>query len=239
MTENDTASNIVIRLYRPEDRERIRTICCETGFLGKAVDPVFEDRELFADFLTSYYTDEEPDCAVVLEVDGIIMGYILGARHPKRQSAYDRKMLPARLWRILKGYFGHYQQPTREYLNWLLWRGWREVPETPESMAHLHINLLPSFKNINRTREMMEFFLNQLVKLGEKSVYGQVVTYSDKRGKRTFARYGFDVIDSVEVTKYKKYTDRKIYLFTIVKDLSQTTDMYGNDLWKNNAESPE
>jgi hypothetical protein len=99
-------------------------------------------------------------------------------------------------------------------------------------MAHLHINRLPALKNIHQTREMMEFFLNQLVKLGEKSVYGQVVTFSNKRSERTFARYGFDVIDTVEVTKYKKYTDRKIFLFTIVKDLSETTDMYGKDLWK-------
>lgn len=236
MSATDNESNVVIRLYQPEDRDQIRNICCETGFLGKAVDPVFEDRELFADFLTSYYTDEEPDCAVVLEVDGKIMGYILGARFPAKQSAFDRKMLPPRLWRVIKGYLGHYRQPTREYINWLLWRGWREVPETPKNMAHLHINLLPAYKNVHRTKEMMEFFLNQLTQLGEKAVYGQVVTFSNKRGARTFARYGFETVDSVEVTKFRKYSDKKIYLFTIVKDLSETTDMYGQDIWKDNAE---
>jgi len=233
MSDTAKESNVVIRLYRPDDREQIRTICCETGFLGKAVDPVFEDRELFADFLTSYYTDEEPDCAVVLEVDGKIMGYILGARFPDKQSAYDRRMLPPRLWRILKGYVGHYQQPTRDYIHWLLWRGWREVPKTPENMAHMHINLLPEHKNVQQTKEMIEFFLRQLVELGEVAVYGQIVTFTGKRGVRMFARYGFDVIDSAEVTKFRKYTDRKINLFTVVRDLSNSTVLYGEDLWDN------
>jgi hypothetical protein len=50
----------VIRLYRPSDRDAVRRLCCETGYLGKAIDPVFEDRELFADYLTSFYTDWEP-----------------------------------------------------------------------------------------------------------------------------------------------------------------------------------
>lgn len=232
MNESDTESNVVIRLFETKDRDQIRKICCETGFLGKAVDPVFEDRELFADFLTSYYTDEEPDCAVVLEVDGKIMGYILGARFPRKQSAYNRRMLPTRLWRIIRGYFGHYQPSTRAYINWLLWRGWREVPESPKDMAHLHINLLPAYKNVQRTKELMEFFLNQLKELGETAVYGQVVTFSNKRGERMFARYGFEVLDSVEITKFKNFTDRKVYLFTVVKDLSQTTGLYGRDLWK-------
>ncbi|MEM1159203.1 MAG: GNAT family acetyltransferase [Verrucomicrobiota bacterium] len=232
MSEAEKKPHAVIRLYQPEDRAQVRRICCETGFLGKAVDPVFEDRELFADFLTSYYTDEEPDCAVVLEVDGRIMGYILGARFPGRQSAYNRQMLPARLWRILKGYFGHYRQPTREYIHWLLWRGWREVPETPGHMAHMHINLLPEYKNVQQTKEMIEFFLRQLVELGEDSVYGQIVTFTGKRGVRMFARYGFKVIDSVEVTKFRKYTDQQINLFTVVRDLTESTGLYGEDLWE-------
>ena len=41
---------ILIRYYRAEDRAQVRQICAETGFLGDPVDPLFEDRELFADF---------------------------------------------------------------------------------------------------------------------------------------------------------------------------------------------
>ena len=51
----------VVRKFDSRDRDAVRFLCCETGFLGKPVDPVFEDRELFADYLTSYYTDVEPE----------------------------------------------------------------------------------------------------------------------------------------------------------------------------------
>lgn len=224
--------NEVVRFFRPEDRKAVRTICCQTGFLGNPVDPVFEDRELFADFLTAYYTDEEPESAVVLEIDGEVKGYILGSRHPGKQSTFDRRKIAGRAVRIFKGLLTRYGKPTREYLFWMATRGWRETPETPQGMAHFHINLLPEFKNVHRTKQMIEFFLAYLAEAGENSVYGQMVTFSNRRGERMFARYGFEVIDSVEITKFRKYTDKKVFLFTVVKDLNKGTGLYGGDLWK-------
>ena len=65
---------LVIRSYRASDREAVRRLCCQTGFLGEPIDPVYEDRELFADFLTTYYTDKEPESSFVLEIGGEICG---------------------------------------------------------------------------------------------------------------------------------------------------------------------
>ena len=45
---------------------------------------MFEDRELFADFLTTYYTDQEPD-RLLLEVEGAFW-YLLGSRKPLRKQ---------------------------------------------------------------------------------------------------------------------------------------------------------
>src|SRR2546422_6638559 len=85
---NDDHQPFLIRGYRRSDREAVRKLCCETGFLGDPIDPVYEDRELFADFLTTYYTDHEPESCFLLEVDGEIRGYLLGSRKPLRK---DRK----------------------------------------------------------------------------------------------------------------------------------------------------
>ncbi|MEJ2699910.1 MAG: hypothetical protein P8Z70_09665 [Desulfuromonadales bacterium] len=41
-----------IRRFRQSDREAIRRICCDTGFLGAPIDAIYQDRELFADLLT-------------------------------------------------------------------------------------------------------------------------------------------------------------------------------------------
>ena len=78
----------IIRGYRSSDREAVCKLCCETGFLGEPIDPVYEDRQLFADFLTTYYTDHEPESCFVLEIDGEIGGYLLGSRRPLQNQLY-------------------------------------------------------------------------------------------------------------------------------------------------------
>ena len=85
MKEENT---FVIRSYRSSDRDAVRRLCCQTGFLGEPIDPVYEDRELFADFLTTYYTDHEPESSFVIERDGELYGYLLGSRRPLFNQLY-------------------------------------------------------------------------------------------------------------------------------------------------------
>lgn len=225
-------TDLHIRFYQPSDRERVRQICCDTGFLGKPIDPVFQDRELFADYLTSYYTDVEPESAVVLESGGEVKGYILGSRHPARQEAYDSRNNIRLFLRGITRYFTSYNGASRRYVRWILTKGWREVPHKPESMAHFHINLLAPYRTVRGTHDLIEFFLDYLHKAGEPAVYGQVVTFEKRRGERMFARYGFNLKDCVEVTKYRHLVTDPVYLFTVVKDLRANPKLYGKDLWK-------
>src|SRR6187200_2696144 len=82
-------SQYSIRGYKASDRVAVRKLCCATGFLGAPIDPVFQDRELFADFLTTYYTDHEPESSFVLEIDGQLKGYLLGSRRPLLNQLYS------------------------------------------------------------------------------------------------------------------------------------------------------
>ena len=84
-----TDSSPIIRGFRPSDRAAVRELCCRTGFLGNAIDPVYEDRELFADFLTTWYTDHEPESSFVLEMNGELCGYLLGSRRPLLNQLYS------------------------------------------------------------------------------------------------------------------------------------------------------
>ena len=68
-----TEPGYTIRGFRATDRAAVRRLCCQTGFLGAPIDPVYEDHELFADFLTTYYTDHEPESSFVIEMDGEIV----------------------------------------------------------------------------------------------------------------------------------------------------------------------
>src|SRR5579883_1462107 len=66
-----------IRAYQKSDREAICRLCCDTGFLGRPVDSLFADRDLFAELFTRPYLDHEPEWGMVVEADGKVVGYLL------------------------------------------------------------------------------------------------------------------------------------------------------------------
>jgi ribosomal protein S18 acetylase RimI-like enzyme len=68
-----------VRPYAPEDRAAVRRVCFETGYMGEPADWFWADAESFADMFSGYYTDREPESAFVVEVDGVVSGYLLGA----------------------------------------------------------------------------------------------------------------------------------------------------------------
>ena len=222
-----------VRPYRPGDRAVIRRICADTGFLGQPIDPVFEDRELFADYLTGYYTDVEPESTFVCELDGEVKGYIMGSRFPRKKALYETLHVPLLALRGAWRYFMRpYNAASRRYVRWILTQSRREVPFTPPGIPHMHFNILAEGRSVAATRDLVDTFLDYLHAHGEKQVYGQVVSHGSRRGDRMFARYGFRVVDQREVTKYREFYPERVQLLTVVKDLELNSKLYGIDLHK-------
>ncbi|MCX7713261.1 MAG: GNAT family N-acetyltransferase [Chthoniobacterales bacterium] len=211
-------ADFFVRKYEPRDREAVRWLCCETGFLGSPIDPVFEDRELFADFLTSYYTDIEPESAFVLEHDGKVKGYLLGSRRPFLHQFYSFCLNVVLLARVVWRY-RRYKRSTRDFIGWILRNSWREVPAAPRRVAHFHFNLLPEVQGIGGGRLLLRRYLEYLLQCGEKRVYGQLVTFEGRRGSRLFERYGFKVLSKREITKFRRFHPEPVYLTTVIKEL--------------------
>jgi len=184
--ESDDHKPFSIRSYRASDREAVRKLCCNTGFLGDPIDPVYEDRELFADFLTTYYTDHEPESCFLLEVDGEIRGYLLGSRKPLRNQLYALYQNVWLFFRALIRYF-RYHERSRRFIRWTLVHGWHELPARPRRVPHFHINLLPDARKVSTTRALMSAYLSYLYRSGEKRVYGQIVTFESRRGEKMLA----------------------------------------------------
>jgi hypothetical protein len=207
-----------IRSYRPSDRSAVRRLCCQTGFLGEPIDPVYEDNELFADFLTTYYTDHEPESSFVLELDGEIRGYLLGSRRPLFNQLYSFQQNVVLFCRALLRCprYNHY---SRRFIRWMISHGWREVPAAPRRTPHFHINLLPEARKVSTTRALISAYLSYLYRCGEKRVYGQVVTFESRRGEKMFERYGFKVLNRAKITKYKAFYPESVYLSTVIKNL--------------------
>jgi ribosomal protein S18 acetylase RimI-like enzyme len=209
---------LVIRSYRASDRAAVRQLCCQTGFLGEPIDPVYEDHELFADFLTTYYTDHEPESSFVLELGGELCGYLLGSRRPLLNQLYSFQQNLVLGFRALLRY-RRYNDRSRRFVLWILSHGWREVPAAPRRTPHFHINLLPEARKMSTTRALMSAYLSYLYRCGEKRVYGQIVTFSSRRGEKMFERYGFRVMNRAEITKYKAFYPESVYLSTVIKNL--------------------
>jgi GNAT superfamily N-acetyltransferase len=218
VTPPEYHSPFIIRSYRPADREAVRELCCETGFLGEPIDPVYEDRQLFADFLTTYYTDHEPESCFVLEIDGQLGGYLLGSRRPLQNQLYSFTQNIILFFRALLRY-ARYHARSRRFIRWLLMYGWREVPAAPRRVPHFHINLLPDARRVSTTRALMSAYLSYLYRRGDKRVYGQIVTFESRRGEKMFERYGFKVLNRAEITKYKAFFPQSVYLSTVIKNL--------------------
>ena len=217
----------LIRPYEPRDRKEVRRLCCETGFLGNPIDPVFEDRELFADYLTQYYLEHEPESSFVVEISGELKGYLMGSRRPLRHQLYGFFQNLGLVTRGLLRYPG-YNATSKKFVHWILCNGWREVPAAPRNVPHFHINLLAEARSVPTTRAIMDSYLAYLTNCGEKQVYGQMVTFHNRRGTKMFERYGFKVINRAEITKYRDLHPEPVYLSTVLKDLTENSQLYGS-----------
>jgi len=211
-------SAAIVRRYHPADRSAVRAICCATGFLGDPIDQVFEDRELFADYLTAYYTDREPESAFVIVESGKVRGYLLGSRRPFRQQLYS---FFSNLRLLAKGAlrYPRYNAASKRFIRWILTNGWREVPAAPRRTAHFHFNVLPESRNFATVRHLAETFFDHLRAHGERRVYGQIVVFEDRRGAKLFERFGFKVVNQKEITKFRHVHPQRVSLCTVVKEL--------------------
>lgn len=221
-------SELITRPYEPRDRAAVRKLCCDTGYLGQPIDSVFEDRELFADYLTRYYTDWEPESSFVLEQEGAVKGYLLGSRKPLRHQLCS-------LWNNLvlipKGVLRlpHYHAASKRFVRWILANSWREVPAAPRRTAHFHFNILPEAQSIAGTRDLLAHYFAYLRSFGEKAVFGQVVTFESRRGARVFERFGFEVVNRSRITKWERLHPEPVYLCTVVKDLEKPDRYFRTD----------
>ena len=173
------ARGTVIRPYVPADRQAVRDICCRTAFRNAGSDRFFEDREVFADFGTRYYTDHRPEDVVIVEQEGEVIGYLFGCfdhAHYLRVMAW--RIVPSciarALWRLVRG---RYRQPqTRAYLRHMILRGGAEAPplDTRKYPAHYHCNILRKGYGQGLYTQLVLEFLDRLEARGVTALHGNI-----------------------------------------------------------------
>ncbi|MHB8467478.1 MAG: GNAT family N-acetyltransferase, partial [Acidimicrobiales bacterium] len=146
------------------------TICYVTGYLGARVDWMYRDVESFADLFSGYYTDAEPESAMVAERDGVVVGYLLGCvdstktwdpapiigRHVFRRGIALRPGTAGFIWRSVADAV----------------RDRRHGPLPPSKVidarwpAHLHVDLLQEARGTGVGSRLVRLWLDRLRRMG-------------------------------------------------------------------------
>lgn len=188
-------SEFQIRAYEPHDRAAVRSICFETGYMGESIEWLWRDRESFADLITRYYTDREPESACVATRRGVVVGYLMGCADSARVRGSAVREMRRQLWH------GAWARPG---VAPFLWRAVldvardggapREALFDPRWPAHLHIDLLPEGRGRGLGRRLMDQWIGRLrargspgVHLGTFAENARAIRFFDSCG---FARHG-------------------------------------------------
>ena len=162
----DRGASIVVRPYEADDRDAVRHICFDTGYMGESASWCWRDAESFADLWSSYYTDREPESAWVAERDGEVVGYLLGCRDSANAGSPIDAIRRHLLRRALL--FRPGSAPVLWRSGFDLLRDRRLDPAPRMELAdarwpaHLHIDLLPEARRVGVGARLMRSWLDAL-----------------------------------------------------------------------------
>jgi len=198
--------NARVRSYEHRDREAVRYICCETGFMGEPMENQMEGREVFADMWSRYYTDYEPEHLWVAEVEDRVVGYILGALDTHRQEQIMReKIAPIIIRKAFTTGFILRLKTIRFVLKsiMVLRRGeLRTLNLGREYPAHLHINLLDGYRGLGLGKQLTQSWLEHLASHGVSALHLVTTTYN-KQAVAFYKRMGFKPLFESPLSLYE------------------------------------
>ena len=210
----NTINDILIRKFRPEDKESVRKISYKTSFLDNP-HAFLDDEELVVDALTLYFMDYEAESCFVAVFQGNVIGYLIGA---KSDVCMNRILLsriyPHLLMKALrKGMFFRLKslQCLIHFLISFL-RGEFFTPNfSKEFPAVLHINIDKNFRGERIGHKLMEHYLEYLK---ENKVVGVRASTVSELAKNFFVQVGFEILFQSERSymRYRLGKDVPLYI---------------------------
>ena len=163
--------------------------------MGKPSAAFFSDDEIFADALTQYYTDYEPESCFVAESDGKVVGYILGAKDTGcADSVFARKIIFPLLIKALRSKT-FLRKKNMRFLSSVmlsLIKGDFKAPHfSREYPATLHINLLEQYRAGGIGSRLIAAYLDYLKR---ESVRGVHFATMSERASVFFRKHNFQLL---------------------------------------------
>jgi GNAT superfamily N-acetyltransferase len=201
-----------IRRYRPEDRAAVRQICCDTGLMGDTIDPHFGSPELFADYWMNYYTDFEPESAFVAELDGKVIGYLVGCVDTSIQQETQSDIIVPKIRRRLL-MFGY--KIDRRFFSFVwrylrsMWRGEFVEESITDYPAHLHMNIAEGYRSQGLGSRLLSEYFEYLRQNKVRGVHLGTTT-GNKLAVPFYKKWGFRLVSSRPLTIYDGIVPEKV-----------------------------
>lgn len=220
---------VVIRAYQPKDREAVREICA--GVAHEQPDPLFyEDGWLAPLLLTDYYVDNHPDCCVVAEVDGRVVGYVVGCSDTAAYlRALKKRIMPRMAVRIVRNVLTlrYRRKATYQAIWWhlvafLFPKRFETLPAPPPGYpAHSHFNVESGFRRHGIGHEISIAFNCRLLALGVTGRHGVLVERigSERVSKEMCTKRGFRITKTIRHELLNKITGGDWELKLLLCDL--------------------
>ncbi|MHB2015461.1 MAG: GNAT family N-acetyltransferase [Candidatus Xenobia bacterium] len=219
----DLGEGTLARPYEPRDRAAVRRICCDTADRGRPVEGFFRDRELFADLMTSYYTDWAPEALWVLEQDGRVVGYLTGCLNRRKQRRIMGWLIvPRTLLKALIRPSSWRDVWSLLFNNFRLWLTQRLAGEEgllSRFPAELHINLEPGVRGRHLGARLVEMFLRQAAAVGIPGVTASV-REDNKPARSFFERMGFVPVTRLPLMWSRRRPGKRIFSVIYGKTLA-------------------
>lgn len=221
VTQKEGKAQAIIRKYKPEDRDAVRKICYDTGLMGDPIDPYFGCLDLYADYWMNYYTDHEPESAFVAELNGEVVGYLVGCKETSIQEKTHRKVI---LPKIRKKLFTLGYKVDRRFFRFLwweirsAWKGDREDPPLDDYPAHLHMNLAEGYRSMGIGSKLMSIYLDYL---RDNDIPGLhlATTTRNRLAIPFYQKWGFKATTRHPLTLYEKIMPEAIEVIFFTREL--------------------
>ncbi len=223
------AGQPLVRRFEERDREAIRKICSDAA-LEKPNTQFHEDRELAPLCFTDYYLNYEPESCFVGEVDGQVIGYLVGCKDTQVfNRVFQSRFLPrivARIgWQLLT--LQYRKKETYQMLWWTLmehfWQGEKLDIPLDEYPAHTHINVVPEYRGCGLSNQLSRAFRQHMKELGITGLHGIIIEKAgdDSLFNRFSGRRDYKLIATRRHTLLEKMTGQQWQFKLIVCDLGK------------------
>lgn len=198
-------SGVTVRRYRNSDWQAVAQICIKSG-LGGQLSHYFCDGPAFARLWLLPYLKPDPESCFVAEVDGQVVGYLVGkARTPAWRFGLAA-LGPALtiLGNSLTGKYRHHA-PSTQFVRYLWFRAWREIPRRLKGAAEFHFNVRESVQGDPELGpKLMRAFFDHALGLGVTTLNIQVFLREGLRPHRFYARLGMRLVDLCPCTLFRE-----------------------------------